>query len=133
MKKDNKARLFEVMERLDKTFKSKLNEDIKEPLQETSDDFLEITTPVNSVDEKLFISIINQGIDSNLDGFIKSKFNVRKGNLGDRRVFNFHKSELPILLKRLENIGTEEALQWKDDIENHDNTINEITQEFNND
>ena len=32
MKKDSKQRLFEVMQRLDKTFKPKLNENIKESI-----------------------------------------------------------------------------------------------------
>jgi len=94
--------------------------------EENSDDFFEITTPIGSEDEKLLVGIVNQGIDSHLEGFTKSKFDVRKGSLGDRRVFNFHKSELPVLLRRLEELGTEDALQWKNDIENYDSTINEI-------
>jgi hypothetical protein len=110
MKKQiTKKRIFEVMSRLDKTFKPKLNEGVE------SNEYLPITTPLSSADDKLFTGIVNQGIDSHLEGFTQSKFDVR----GNRRIFNFHKSELPILLRRLEELGTEEALKWKDDIENY--------------
>lgn len=122
----SKQRLFEVMSRLDKTFKLKLNENINENVN----DYLPISTPIGSEDDKLFVDIVNQGIDSHLNGFTKSNLTVKDGSLGKRRVFNFHKSELPILLRRLEELGTEEALQWKDDIENHENNINEITGEI---
>lgn len=90
------------------------------------DEFFEITAPVNSEDEQLFINVVNQGIDSHLEGFTKSKFDVRQGSLGARRVFNFHKSELPLLLRRLRELGTEEADLWADDIENYDVNINEM-------
>lgn len=177
MKKDSKQRLFEVMGKVDKTFKPKLNEDfggippeyqiefdnlkkeygdnvinsffthglpgfydsrtrgnysldaIKQNLNHVSDEYLPITTPIGSEDDKLFVSIVNQGIDSHLEGFRKSKFSDTAGTLGRRRVFNFHKSEIPILLRRLEELGTEEALQWKDDIENYDKNINEVLQQ----
>jgi hypothetical protein len=88
--------------------------------------YFPITTPVSSEDDKLFTGLVNQGIDSHLEGFTKSTFDVKDSGLGKRRVFNFHTSELPILLRRLEELGTEEALQWKDDIENYDNNINEM-------
>jgi hypothetical protein len=104
-----RERIFEVMSRLDKTFKPKLNEGVG------NDEYLPITTPLGSQDDKLFTSVVNQGIDSHLEGFTQSKFDVQ----GNRRVFNFHKSEIPILLRRLEEVGTEEALMWKDDIENY--------------
>ena len=98
----------------------------KNDLTESPDDFFPITTPVGGEDDKLFVSVVNQGIDSHLEGFTKSKFEVKDTSIGKRRVLNFHKSELPILLRRLEELGTEEALQWKSDIENYDNNINEI-------
>lgn len=121
MKNQNgKQRLFEVLGRLDKTFKPKLNENVD------GNEYFPITTPIGSQDDKLFVSIVNQGIDSHLEGFTKSKFTVQDSSLGKRRVFNFHKSEVPILLRRLEELGTEEALMWKDDIENYDNNVNEI-------
>ena len=123
MKKDNKQRLFEVMQRLDKTFNPKLNEVLESPEpEETNPDFLPITTPVNSPDDKLFTEVVNQGIDSHLEGFTKSKFEIKNSSLGNRRIFNFHRSELPILLRRLEEIGTPEALQWKEDIEQYKDT-----------
>ncbi len=131
MRKYGKQRLFEVMGRLDKTFKPKLNEDMADTGGEMkntggSGEFLPITTPIGSEDDKMFVGIVNQGIDSHLESFTKSEFSETNGSLGKRRVFNFHKSEIPILLRRLEELGTEEALQWKDDIENYDSNINEI-------
>lgn len=135
MKNNNKQRLFEVMGKVDSSFKPKLNETYgtADPLgankakhiQENNqtDEFFPITTPLGSEDDKLFVSIVNQGIDSHLEGFTKSKFSQQ----GGRRIFNFHVSELPILLRRLEELGTEEALSWKDDIENYeDDSVNEI-------
>lgn len=91
------------------------------------DEFFEITAPVGSEDEKMFVGVVNQGIDSSLEAFTKSKFDVRQGSLGTRRVFNFHKSELPILLRRLRNLGTEEADSWANDIENYDENLYEMT------
>jgi hypothetical protein len=98
-------------------------------INESTDEYFPITTPIGSEDDKLFVGIVNQGIDSSLEGFTKSDFTVKDTSLGKRRVFNFHTSELPILLRRLEELGTEEALQWKDDIENYDNNINELQEE----
>ena len=92
-----------------------------------NDEFFEITAPVGSGDEQMFIGVVNQGIDSHLEGFGKSKFDVRQGSLGARRIFNFHKSELPILLRRLRNLGTEEADSWANDIENYDSNLDEMT------
>jgi hypothetical protein len=127
MKKDSKQRLFEVMAKLDKTFKPKLNEEIistedKLQQQEENKDFLPITAPVGSPDDKLFTDIVNQGIDSHLEGFTKSKFEIKNASNGNRRIFNFHRSELPILLRRLEEMGTPEAQQWKEDIKNYQST-----------
>lgn len=154
--KNTKERLFEVMQRLDKTFKPTLNENIfntpqmggitnskgvagynpdtskqdaeyaasvrKNNPDDTAEGYFPITTPIGSQDDKMFVDVVNKGIDSHLEGFTKSKFTVQ----GNRRVFNFHKSELPILLRRLEELGTDEALQWKDDIQNYDSNIDEI-------
>jgi len=128
MKKDNKERLFEIMGKIDKSFKPKLNENLDEYRTDDSN-YFPITTPVGSEDDKLFVSIVNQGIDSHLEGFTKSKFTVENTSIGKRRVFNFHVSELPILLRRLEELGTDEALSWKEDIENYDSNINEVITE----
>jgi hypothetical protein len=83
---------------------------------EIQSDFFEITTPTESNDAKLFAKIINQGIDSNLEGFTKSKFDTKQTTNGRRFVLNFHKDELPILLRRLEEDGSEQALSWVEDI-----------------
>ena len=128
MKKDSKQRLFEVMKRVAPDFTGKvLNEEIqstqdKQIEQEKNKDYLPITTPVGSPDDKLFTEVVNQGIDSHLEGFTKSKFEIKNSSLGNRRIFNFHRSELPILIRRLEEIGTEEAYQWARDIEDYKDT-----------
>jgi len=116
--------------------KDELNSEPKEMFSNLSensnvDEFLPISTPIGGEDEELFLNIVNQGIDSHLEGFVKSKFSVNKGSLGNRRVFNFHKSEIPIVLRRLEEIGTEDALQWKYDIENYNQNLDEISGEIN--
>ena len=126
--KNSKQRLFEVMKRVAPDFTGKaLNEEIqstqdKQIEQEKNKDYLPITTPVGSPDDKLFTEVVNQGIDSHLEGFTKSKFEIKNSSLGNRRIFNFHRSELPVLLRRLEEIGSPEALQWKEDIENYQDT-----------
>ena len=78
--------------------------------------FLPIETPYGSSDYKLFEKIVNQGIDSNLNRFVKSKFEKSK-NFDNKFLFNFNKEEIPILLQRLENEGSDEAFSWKEDIE----------------
>jgi len=88
---------------------------------EIQTDFFQITTPVNSSDAKLFTKIVNQGIDSNLEGFTKSKFDTKQTTDGRRLVLDFHKDELPILLRRLEEDGSEEALSWVEDIKQKSN------------
>lgn len=88
-----------------------------------SDEFFEITTPIGSADDKMFVDVVNQGIDSRLEGFTKSKFST----IGNRRVFNFHNSELPILTRRLRELGTEEGESWADDIENYKPEVEETT------
>lgn len=75
----------------------------------------EITCRLGGSDYKLFVAVINQGIDSHLEGFTKSTFSQRSGD--SRLVMRFDVSELPILLRRLREVDTEEARQWVDDIE----------------
>lgn len=82
-----------------------------------------ITTPINSDDHKLFKSIIDQGIDSHLEAFTKSKFEVKtikKGSFFEqtRLVLDFDRSELPILIRRLYSEGSDNAYNWATDIEN---------------
>ena len=62
-----------------------------------NDHNLEITCPIWSKDYKLFTAIVNQGIDARLTAFTKSSFRLD----GDRAVFDFHSSEVEILLRRL--------------------------------
>ena len=92
---------------------------------EIESDFLEITTPVGSADAKLFTKIINMGIDSHLEGFTKSNFDTKQTTNGRRLVMKFHKSEIPTLVRRLKEEGSEEAEMWADDIENHKEDIKE--------
>jgi hypothetical protein len=88
--------------------------------KENESEFMEITTPIGSDDFKLFKDMINKGIDSHLEGFVKSNFFKN----GHRYVFNFHKSEVDILLRRLQEAADatedEGKIQtWIDDIKNY--------------
>lgn len=85
-------------------------------------EFLPITCPIGSADYKMFVSVVNQGIDSHLEGFTKSEFGPQEQceECVDRFVFNFHVSELPILIRRLEELETEEAEMWAYDIKETD-------------
>lgn len=89
-----------------------------------SDNFLMISTHIGGGDFRMFKDVINQGIDSHLEGFVKSTFLKD----GDRYELNFHNSELPILIRRLRDMGTDEAESWADDIENHEPDVEEINQ-----
>ena len=103
--------------------KEGVNEE-EEPMEKTEvSEFFPITTPTFTEDFKLFKDIVNQGIDSHLEAFVKSEFK----EAGDRYLFNFHKSELPILLRRLRELGTEESDYWASDIENYEeDTVDEM-------
>lgn len=74
--------------------------------------YFEITMPLGSVDESIFIRAVNQGIDSRLEGFTKSKFTDN----GRRAILNFHESELSILIRRLIELESYDAERWADDI-----------------
>lgn len=87
------------------------------PRDKTPIKFFKIATPTFSPDAAMFTDIINQGIDSHLEGFVDSKFEYAPSGPITRLVMNFAYSELPILLRRLREYGTEEADQWADDIE----------------
>jgi hypothetical protein len=79
-------------------------------------EYLEITTPLGGGDFDIFKTVVNQGIDSHLEAFTKSKFEGFMQDGQKRMCFNFHKSEVPILLRRLEEMGNEEADSWASDI-----------------
>lgn len=78
-------------------------------------DFINVNTPKGSFDFNLFAKIINQGIDAHLEAFTQSKFLEDTKNPA-RFNFFFHKSELPILLRRLKEFGQEEFIMWSNDI-----------------
>jgi hypothetical protein len=118
-------RLLEIMVKVNPDFK--LNENIDDDNNYDPNQFFPITTPINSADDKLFSTIINSG------DFNKSTSGKIMNSLGERRIYKIHNSELPILIKKLEEFGTEEAEQWADDIKNYDNNINEIVNEINED
>jgi len=81
-------------------------------------EFVPITCPAGSQDAKLFTAVVNQGIDSHLQAFTKSKFKHGNGDYGEPRlILDFHVSELPLLVRRLHELETEEAEQWANDIE----------------
>jgi len=73
---------------------------------------MKISTYVHSQDTELFTKIIMLGIDSRLEGFTRSTFNKTK----DRLYMVIHEDEIQILLRRLEEIGTDEADGWVQDI-----------------
>jgi hypothetical protein len=89
----------------------------KESVQ--NDDFFEITTPIHSKDFNLFQEIVNKGIDSHLESFVKSKFEKN----GNRFIFNFHKLEVDILLRRLQEMWEasedDNIYNWIEDIKNY--------------
>lgn len=73
----------------------------------------DISCFVGSEDFKMFQRVINQGIDSHLEGFTKSSFKI----VGDRLCMAFDSAELPILLRRLDEIGGDHAQGWREDIQ----------------
>jgi hypothetical protein len=75
--------------------------------------FLSISCRVGSGDFLMFQAVWNIGIDSRLRAFTKSTFDVREGRL----YLDFHYSEIEILVYRLEDLGTDDALMWIDDIQ----------------
>lgn len=91
----------------------------KDFIVEKKEEFIKITTPIGSKDFEIFKDIINRGIDSHLEAFVKSKFEKGK----DRYNFNFHKSEKPILLRRLQSAldatGDEDIERWFNDIKKY--------------
>ena len=93
---------------------NKKNIATKESVQ--NDEFFEISVYAGSDDFKLFQEVIDQGIDSHLEGFTKSNFTYSNG----RHYFNFHKSELDILLRRLQEMWEasedDNIYQWIEDM-----------------
>ena len=79
-------------------------------------DMLNISVCNGGSDDKLFCSVWNQGIDSHLEAFTKSKFR-RDAN---RLHLNFHQGEVALLVRRLMEVGTEDALRWAGDIDEYE-------------
>ena len=73
---------------------------------------------------RLFERMVNQGIDSRLEGFTLSRFGYRiYDSIGVRAFFNFHRSEIHIIRDRLAEIFDpyldDLITQWLDLIENY--------------
>jgi len=79
---------------------------------------LDISCMIWSEDGKLFMDVIDQGIDSRLEAFTKSTFKVEDGRLH----MAFHPAEVPLLLRRLcevyenSNEDDEQCGLWIEDI-----------------
>ena len=73
---------------------------------------LDISCREVSADARLFISVVNEGIDARLEAFTKSKFRREDGRL----YLSFHPDEVPLLLRRL--CETYEAMAADDPYEN---------------
>mgnify|MGYP003146791267 CR=1 FL=1 len=65
---------------------------------------LDISCTTISDDYQIFKSVIDQGIDSRLEAFTKSKFEIKKEYLVSRLYMEFDESEIQILLRRLEEL-----------------------------
>ena len=78
---------------------------------------MNITVPLGSPDHKLFIDIIHQGIDAHLEGFTESKFDYKHIDGQPRLVMDFKGKDLPILIRRLEELRDRSADSWASDIE----------------
>ena len=74
---------------------------------------MKISVYAGGSDAKLFMAVINQGIDAHLEAFTKSKFKIE----GHRIYMDFDESEIKILTRRLREMDTEEAEMWACDIE----------------
>lgn len=69
---------------------------------------------VGGSDYQMFLKVWNQGIDAHLEAFTKSKHKYYDN--GRRLQLIIDISELPLLVRRLEELGTLEADGWASDI-----------------
>ena len=88
--------------------------------------YFQVMTHPGSNDYKMLKYIVNQGIDSQLEGFTKSRFYEKNfESIGKQFVFDFYKDELPILARRLSEVAPkgniEEQAYIKDFIKLIDN------------
>jgi hypothetical protein len=100
-------------------------------MYENDKNYFLIETTLTSNDFKLLEHVINLGIDSHLEGFTKSEFYEKTNSLGKRYVFNFHREEIPIVVRRLRELGDEEAEQFADDIETLSSEIDKTDEPVN--
>ena len=83
---------------------------------------LQINCRQGTQDFDLFLSIVNQGIDSRLEAFTKSVFQLEPTE--NRINFCFHQDEMQILIRRLtEKLEEKETFDFFDD-EGSENWIN---------
>lgn len=75
-----------------------------------------ISMLASTSDASLFISVVNQGIDSHLEAFTGLKYHYEDTQVGQRIHIDFPECEIPLLLRRLYELETELADQWADDI-----------------
>jgi hypothetical protein len=83
------------------------------------ENYLEITTPKQSYDAKMFTSILNQPMDLSQEGFTKSKFHYKQDEFHVRLVLNFHHTELPLLIRRLDEQGTDNSMDFSNAIRDY--------------
>lgn len=82
---------------------------------------IDISTSLFGDDYELFKSVIEQGIDAHLEGFTESSFDEKIVNGQHRLVMKFVGKDIPILIRRLNDVGSEESMLWASDIkECHD-------------
>ena len=75
---------------------------------------LEINCRQGTQDFNLFMNIVNQGIDSRLESFNESVFQLQPAE--NRINFCFHKNEIQILIRRLtEELEKSETFDFFDD------------------
>ena len=64
----------------------------------------------NAEEWKMIAEAVNQGIDAHLEGFTRSKFDNKTGQI------TIHPEELHILLRRLADLDTDNAISLRTDI-----------------
>lgn len=80
---------------------------------------VEITTTLYGSDYELFKRVIERGIDSHLEAFTESTFEEKDYRGQPRLVMSFEVSELPLLVRRLNEDG-EDGEYWALNIQDLD-------------
>jgi len=76
---------------------------------------LDISVSTHTEDFSIFKEVINKGLDARLEAFTESEFYIRD----DRLYLDIDDSEIQILIRRLLEVGTEDADNWAEDIINY--------------